>query len=45
MKSFLETKEYIKELKIPGIRGELNQKVAEAYRDNAPYEEFFERSF
>jgi len=41
----LETKEYIKELKIPGIRGELNQKVAEAYRDNAPYEEFLRDLF
>jgi len=41
----LETKNYIKELKIAGIRNDLNQKLAEAYRDNTPYEELLRDLF
>jgi DNA replication protein DnaC len=41
----LETKNYIKELKIAGIRNDLNQKLAEAYRNNTPYEELLRDLF
>jgi DNA replication protein DnaC len=41
----LETKNYIKELKIAGIRNDLNQKIAEAYRNNTPYEELLRDLF
>ena len=38
-------KEIIKELKIAGIRNDLNQKIAEAYRNNTPYEELLRDLF
>lgn len=41
----LETKNYIKELKIAGIRNDLNEKLAEAYRNNTPYEELLRDLF
>lgn len=35
-----EIKRYIKELKIPGIRSDLEEKISEANRDNKTYESF-----
>lgn len=35
-----EMKGYIKELKIPGIKGILQEKINEANKENMPYEEF-----
>jgi len=40
-----ETKNYIKELKIPGIRNQLNEMIAEAYKDNLGYEELLRDLF
>lgn len=40
-----ETKNYIKELKIPGIRNQLNEMIAEAYKDNLAYEELLRDLF
>jgi len=43
--TILETKKYIKELKIPGIRTTLNEKIAEAYKNDQDYEEFLRDIF
>jgi DNA replication protein DnaC len=43
--TILETKKYIKELKIPGIRTALNEKIAEAYKNDQDYEEFLRDIF
>jgi len=40
-----ETKNYIKELKIPGIRNQRNEMIAEAYKDNLGYEELLRDLF
>ncbi len=40
-----EVKEYIKELKIPGVLNRLNEKIANAYRDNQSYEELLKDIF
>ena len=40
-----EIKEYIKELKIPGINQGLRMKIEEAYKYNQPYEELLKDIF
>jgi len=40
-----ETKDYIKALRLAGIRGDLKERVGEAYKKEIPYEEFLRDIF
>ena len=44
-KTVTETKDYIKALRLAGIRGDLKERIGEAYKTEQPYEEFLRDIF